>query len=76
MGPQQWQQQVEAHIIHIQGIFEKGLGVVNKERSVLASGSNELEKANQKRELELHDLQQAHAAPVDAAVGGLNEVRT
>ena len=67
MGPQQWQAQIEAHIVHVQGIFERGLGSVP---TALCSRIEELEKANQERD------QERHGTLADPTVSGLIEVRT
>ncbi|CAE7437089.1 RE1 [Symbiodinium sp. CCMP2592] len=76
MGPQQWQAQVEAHIVTIQNNLEAGFRKASSENEVLRSRVDELEKANQVRERKWHNFQQDHSTPAESSVSGLAEVRT
>ncbi|CAE7365731.1 unnamed protein product, partial [Symbiodinium sp. CCMP2592] len=76
MGPQQWQAQVEAHIVTIQNNLEAGLRKASSENETLRSRVGVLEQANQEREREWQTLRQEHRASADQKGCDSTEVRT
>ncbi|CAE7837310.1 unnamed protein product [Symbiodinium sp. CCMP2592] len=76
MGPQQWQAQVEAHIVTIQNNLEAGLRKASSENETLRSRVGVLEQANQEREREWQTFRQEHRASADQKGCDSTEVRT
>ncbi|CAE7816426.1 unnamed protein product [Symbiodinium sp. CCMP2592] len=76
MGPQQWQAQVEAHIVTIQNNLEAGLRKASSENETLRSRVGVLEQANQEREREWQTFRQEHRASADQKGRDSTEVRT